>query len=388
MIVVDNLSKSYGKQALFDAVSFKVNRRERVGVVGRNGHGKTTLFRMITGEEEPDEGTITMPRNYRIGYVEQRPRFTEPTVLAEGGQGPRPRRAQRDLARREGPRRSRIRGRRPGEEAVRALGRLSGPPQPGQGPGRRLPDAPPRRAEQLPRHHLDPLAGALPRGLARGAHAHHPRPQLHGQRRDPRPGHPPPQGPQDRGRHGQALRADRRRGGDLREDAAQRRAQDEGDGAVHHPLPGQGPARRPGPVADQDPREDGEAGEARGDQEPRVRLRREARRTTSTPWTSATSPSPTRPTGRSSGGSRSASGPRTGSSSSAGTAGARRPSSGSWPGTSSRSPAGSTRPSRSPPATSSRPTSRRSRKGTPSSRRSPRPTPRAIPSGPGSSPAG
>jgi ATP-binding cassette subfamily F protein 3 len=83
MIVVDNLSKSYGKQGLFDAISFKINRRERVGVVGRNGHGKTTLFRMITGEEEPDEGTITKPRKYRIGYVEQRPRFTEPSVLAE-----------------------------------------------------------------------------------------------------------------------------------------------------------------------------------------------------------------------------------------------------------------------------------------------------------------
>jgi len=84
MIVVDNLSKSYGKQGLFDSVSFKVNRKERVGVVGRNGHGKTTLFRMITGEEEPDAGTITKPRKYRIGYVEQRMRFTEATVLAEG----------------------------------------------------------------------------------------------------------------------------------------------------------------------------------------------------------------------------------------------------------------------------------------------------------------
>ncbi|MGZ5425486.1 MAG: ABC-F family ATP-binding cassette domain-containing protein, partial [Candidatus Aminicenantales bacterium] len=84
MIVVDNLSKSYGKQGLFDSISFKVNRKERVGVVGRNGHGKTTLFRMIIGEEEPDEGTITKPRKYRIGYVEQRVRFTEPTVLAEG----------------------------------------------------------------------------------------------------------------------------------------------------------------------------------------------------------------------------------------------------------------------------------------------------------------
>ena len=84
MIVVDDLSKSYGKQSLFDSISFKVNRRERVGVVGRNGHGKTTLFRMIMGEEEPDSGTISRPRNYRVGHVEQRLIFTEETVLAEG----------------------------------------------------------------------------------------------------------------------------------------------------------------------------------------------------------------------------------------------------------------------------------------------------------------
>jgi len=83
MIIVDNLSKSYGKQGLFDSISFKINRRERVGVVGRNGHGKTTLFRMIVGQEEPDGGTISKPRNYRIGYVEQRISFTEDTVRAE-----------------------------------------------------------------------------------------------------------------------------------------------------------------------------------------------------------------------------------------------------------------------------------------------------------------
>jgi ATP-binding cassette subfamily F protein 3 len=83
MIIVDNLSKSYGKQGLFDSISFKVNRRERVGVVGRNGHGKTTLFRMIVGEEEADGGTISKPRNYRIGYVEQTISFTEDTVRGE-----------------------------------------------------------------------------------------------------------------------------------------------------------------------------------------------------------------------------------------------------------------------------------------------------------------
>ncbi len=83
MIAVEDLSKSYARQILFDKISFKVNRRERIGIVGRNGHGKTTLFRMIAGEEEPDSGTITMPRNYRIGHVEQVLNFTESTALEE-----------------------------------------------------------------------------------------------------------------------------------------------------------------------------------------------------------------------------------------------------------------------------------------------------------------
>ena len=83
MIVVDSLSKSYGKQQLFKGIGFKVNRRERVGVVGRNGHGKTTLFRLIAGLDEPDAGSIAVPRNYHIGYVQQELAFSEPTVLDE-----------------------------------------------------------------------------------------------------------------------------------------------------------------------------------------------------------------------------------------------------------------------------------------------------------------
>jgi ATP-binding cassette subfamily F protein 3 len=87
VIQVDNLTKRYGAQTLFDGTSFKINRRERVGLVGRNGHGKTTLFRMIAGLETPDEGSITVPRNYRLGYVEQQIDFTEPSVLAEAAKG-------------------------------------------------------------------------------------------------------------------------------------------------------------------------------------------------------------------------------------------------------------------------------------------------------------
>jgi len=87
MISIDNLGKSFGDRVLFDGVSFKINSKERVGLVGRNGHGKSTLFRIIIGEEGYDEGAITMPKGYRIGHVEQHIQFTEDTVLAEGMKG-------------------------------------------------------------------------------------------------------------------------------------------------------------------------------------------------------------------------------------------------------------------------------------------------------------
>ena len=87
MISAENLSKSYARQILFEDVGFKINPKERVGLVGRNGHGKTTLLKMIVGEETPDTGQIVVPRNYRIGYVRQHLDFTEDTVLREGMKG-------------------------------------------------------------------------------------------------------------------------------------------------------------------------------------------------------------------------------------------------------------------------------------------------------------
>lgn len=87
MIRVENLKKGFGSQVLFDGANFKLNSKERIGLVGRNGHGKTTLFRLITGQESPDAGTIAVPRHYRIGYVHQEPAFTKDTVLKEGMTG-------------------------------------------------------------------------------------------------------------------------------------------------------------------------------------------------------------------------------------------------------------------------------------------------------------
>ncbi len=87
MISIENLQKSYGAQVLFDGVTFKINHRERVGLVGRNGHGKTTLMKILIGEADYDGGTITIPKNYRIGHVSQQLSFTEKTILEEGMRG-------------------------------------------------------------------------------------------------------------------------------------------------------------------------------------------------------------------------------------------------------------------------------------------------------------
>jgi len=84
MISIKNITKQYGGRELFSDVSFDVLADERVGLVGRNGHGKTTLFRFITGEEHPDDGKIFKPNNYSIGYLGQHLNFTKPTVLEEG----------------------------------------------------------------------------------------------------------------------------------------------------------------------------------------------------------------------------------------------------------------------------------------------------------------
>jgi len=87
MISVENITKSYGSYVLFEGAGFKINPKERVGLVGRNGHGKTTLFRLIKKEELPDSGAIIVPRLYRVGCVEQHIAFTEETVLKEGMKG-------------------------------------------------------------------------------------------------------------------------------------------------------------------------------------------------------------------------------------------------------------------------------------------------------------
>lgn len=84
MITLQNIAKSYGRQTLFEEASLQLIPGERLGLIGRNGYGKSTLFRLILGEEHEDTGTITTPKNYRIGHLAQHLKFTKPTILEEG----------------------------------------------------------------------------------------------------------------------------------------------------------------------------------------------------------------------------------------------------------------------------------------------------------------
>jgi ATP-binding cassette, subfamily F, member 3 len=83
MIQLQNVSKNFASQELFDNLSFKLNAGVRVGLVGRNGSGKSTLFKLILGEEAPDSGEVIVPKNYKIGTLKQHLEFSEKTLREE-----------------------------------------------------------------------------------------------------------------------------------------------------------------------------------------------------------------------------------------------------------------------------------------------------------------
>ncbi|MGI9036736.1 MAG: ABC-F family ATP-binding cassette domain-containing protein [Pyrinomonadaceae bacterium] len=74
---LSEVTKSYSAHDILRGVSFQINPNEKVGLVGRNGAGKTTVFRLITGEEEPDSGEIVKINNLKIGLLAQHVDFTE-----------------------------------------------------------------------------------------------------------------------------------------------------------------------------------------------------------------------------------------------------------------------------------------------------------------------
>ncbi|MBR3883443.1 MAG: ABC-F family ATP-binding cassette domain-containing protein [Bacteroidaceae bacterium] len=80
---IDSISKSFGVLQLFSDISFVVEERQRIGLIARNGKGKSTLLKIIAGDDVPDSGKITMRNNLRVGYLEQEPDFDENLTVIE-----------------------------------------------------------------------------------------------------------------------------------------------------------------------------------------------------------------------------------------------------------------------------------------------------------------
>lgn len=84
MIFLQNLTKKYAARAILTNVTYHFPERERIALVGPNGAGKTTLLNIISGLEEPDEGSVTKPKKIAIGYLPQDPNpFPKSTLLEE-----------------------------------------------------------------------------------------------------------------------------------------------------------------------------------------------------------------------------------------------------------------------------------------------------------------
>lgn len=87
MLNVSNLSKGFAGRSLFSDVSLTMNKNEVLGLVGRNGCGKSTMTKIILGLEDADTGTVTLPKGYRAGHLDQHIEFTEKNLLDEACKG-------------------------------------------------------------------------------------------------------------------------------------------------------------------------------------------------------------------------------------------------------------------------------------------------------------
>jgi ATPase subunit of ABC transporter with duplicated ATPase domains len=79
LLHLDNLQKHFGAQEILRGASLRLDPGEKLGLVGRNGGGKTTILRLIEGLEQPDWGSVSLRKGANLGHVPQRPEF-EPEV--------------------------------------------------------------------------------------------------------------------------------------------------------------------------------------------------------------------------------------------------------------------------------------------------------------------
>ena len=153
VVEVEHLTKGFDDRVLYDDLSFSLPRNGIVGVIGPNGVGKTTLFKMIIGEEKPDSGTIRVGDTVKISYSDQNRAGPRPEEERLGGDLRRgdvhPRRQRGDpQPRLRG--RVRLQGLRPAEAVRRHVRRRAQPDEPRAHPEAGRQPAAARRADQRP----------------------------------------------------------------------------------------------------------------------------------------------------------------------------------------------------------------------------------------------
>ena len=82
LLDVQNVSKAFGAHVLFENISFSIGEGQHVGLIAKNGTGKTTLLSLLSGKESVDSGSIIYRKDIRVGFLEQQPKFDpEESVL-------------------------------------------------------------------------------------------------------------------------------------------------------------------------------------------------------------------------------------------------------------------------------------------------------------------
>lgn len=83
LLTIEHLTKSYTERLLFDDTSFSINEGEKIGLIGINGTGKSTLLKIVAGLEEPDDGSVVRGRNLDIRFLSQNPKFHDGDTILE-----------------------------------------------------------------------------------------------------------------------------------------------------------------------------------------------------------------------------------------------------------------------------------------------------------------
>lgn len=82
LLDVQNISKAFGAHVLFENISFSIAEGQHVGLIAKNGTGKSTLLSLLSGKESVDSGSIIFRRDIKVGFLEQQPKFDpEESVL-------------------------------------------------------------------------------------------------------------------------------------------------------------------------------------------------------------------------------------------------------------------------------------------------------------------